>query len=98
MSSDQISEKMILYSVTEAAAVLRVAPKWLYERTRKNAIPFRRLGKYVRFSDSDLAAIVANAFVPVANSSISSNSSIIDGNGRNKTPPKSATDDASSPR
>jgi hypothetical protein len=54
----------ILYSVSEAAAKLCVAPKWLYERTRKNGVPCRRLGKYVRFSDADLAAIVANAFVP----------------------------------
>src|SRR5262249_51820920 len=54
----------LLYSVPEAAAKLRVAPKWLYERTRKNAVPYRRLGKYVRFSEEDLATIVAQAFTP----------------------------------
>jgi hypothetical protein len=27
-----------------------VRPSWLYERTRRNAVPCRRLGKYVRFS------------------------------------------------
>src|SRR5262249_50063478 len=51
----------ILYSVPEAAAKLCVSTKWLYERTRKNAIPYRGLGKYVRFADSDLAEIVASA-------------------------------------
>jgi excisionase family DNA binding protein len=61
MLSEQRST--VLYSVPEAAARLKVAPKWLYERTRKNAIPFRRLGKYVRFSEEDLAAIVASSAI-----------------------------------
>ena len=67
----------VLYSVTEAAARLSVAPKWLYERTRKNAIPYRRLGKYVRFSEADLAAIISSAFTP-ASLTNSGNSSIHD--------------------
>jgi hypothetical protein len=62
-----------------------VAPKWLYERTRKNGVPCRRLGKYVRFSDDDLAAIVANAFVPTANGSINANCCIVQGDDRDKT-------------
>lgn len=82
----------ILYSVSEAAAKLCVAPKWLYERTRKNAVPCRRLGKYVRFSDADLAAIVANALVPVANGSISGNCGIVHGDDRNKTHPQGGND------
>jgi excisionase family DNA binding protein len=55
----------LLYSVPEAAAKLCVTSKWLYERTRKNAVPYRRLGKYVRFSESDLEAIINSAQVPV---------------------------------
>jgi excisionase family DNA binding protein len=55
----------VLYSVQQAAAKLSVAPKWLYERTRINAIPYRRLGRYVRFSESDLEAIIRNAEVRV---------------------------------
>lgn len=55
-----------LYTVQEAATKLRVAAKWLYERTRINAIPYRRFGKYVRFSESDLEAIIESAQVPVA--------------------------------
>jgi excisionase family DNA binding protein len=61
----------ILYSVPEAAARLNVAPKWVYERTRKNAIPYRRLGKYVRFSDADLAAIIDGAYIAPVGGSIS---------------------------
>jgi excisionase family DNA binding protein len=72
----------VLYSVQEAAAKLRVAPKWLYERTRKNAIPYRRLGKYVRFSESDLEAIINGAKVPV-NTSITGICCNISGNGQN---------------
>ena len=49
-----------LYKVQEAAAKLNLSPSWLYERTRTNAIPFRRLGKYIRFTDEDLEAIIAN--------------------------------------
>ena len=59
---------IVLYSVQEAAAKLCVSSKWLYERTRKNAIPYRRLGKYVRFSDSDLEAIIKSAQVSVQTS------------------------------
>jgi excisionase family DNA binding protein len=50
-----------LYSVEEAAKKLHVTPGWLYQRTRKNTIPYRRLGKYVRFSDADLAVIATMA-------------------------------------
>ena len=31
---------------------------WIYERTRKNTIPHRKLGKHIRFTDSDLSAII----------------------------------------
>jgi excisionase family DNA binding protein len=46
--------------VQEAAAKLNLSPSWLYERTRKNAMPFRRFGKYIRFTDDDLEAIIAS--------------------------------------
>lgn len=49
-----------LYTVQEAAAKLSLPVSWLYERTRKNAIPCRRFGKYVRFTDEDLAAIITS--------------------------------------
>ena len=47
----------IFYTVDEAAARLGMKVSWLYERTRRKAIPHRRLGKYVRFTEDDLRAI-----------------------------------------
>jgi len=35
-----------LFTIKEAAEVLRIPISWLYERTRRNAIPYRRIGKY----------------------------------------------------
>ena len=48
----------ILFDVEEAAELLDVKTTWIYERTRKKAIPFRKLGKYVRFTMADLEAII----------------------------------------
>ena len=47
-----------LYTVSQAASILQVAKIWIYERTRKRAIPHRKLGKHIRFTDSDLSAII----------------------------------------
>jgi len=58
---DDMSE---LYTVHEAARILHVSPKWLYERTRKGAIPCRRLGKYVRLSQDDVKAIIEQHAAP----------------------------------
>jgi hypothetical protein len=98
-NSGQVPEKMapILYSVPQAAAKLCLAPKWLYERTRKNAVPYRRLGKYVRFSEEDLAAIVANAFTPT-NSGIGANCGNISGDEHGQSHPEGANDDAAGAR
>lgn len=49
-----------LYSVTDAAQLLKVSPGWLRKRTApgsKHPIPCQRIGKYVRFSRADLEAI-----------------------------------------
>jgi excisionase family DNA binding protein len=48
----------LLYTVEEAAEKLGVKKSWLYERTRRAGLPHRRLGKYVRFSEADLSAII----------------------------------------
>ena len=53
----------LLFTVEEAAEQLGLRPSWLYERTRRNAVPCRRLGKYVRFSEEDLRAIIASATI-----------------------------------
>ena len=49
-----------LFTIKEAAEVLRIPVSWLYERTRRNAIPYRRLGKYVRFTQDDLKEIISS--------------------------------------
>ena len=52
--------KMFL-TVEEAAQRLGVTAGWIYERTRRKAIPHRKLGKFVRFTEEDLRAIVEAA-------------------------------------
>ena len=54
--SPQLKNRM--YTVTQAAEILHLPVTWFYERTRKDAIPYRKLGKYIRFTESDLAAII----------------------------------------
>jgi len=49
-----------LFTIKEAAEVLKIPASWLYERTRRNAIPCHRLGKYLRFTEDDLAQIIAS--------------------------------------
>jgi excisionase family DNA binding protein len=43
-----------LLTLEEAAALLKVPKSWIYERTRKGAIPHVKLGKYLRFPRFDL--------------------------------------------
>jgi excisionase family DNA binding protein len=48
-----------LLSVEEVAALLKVPPSWVYDRTRlrtKERIPGFRLGKYWRFRETDVLA------------------------------------------
>jgi excisionase family DNA binding protein len=43
-------------TIQEAADLLRVRVSWLYERTRTNAVPHVKLGKYLRFDRDELLA------------------------------------------
>ena len=43
-----------LLTLEETAALLKVPKSWIYERTRKGAIPHLKLGKYLRFPLADL--------------------------------------------
>ena len=45
-----------LSNAEEVARFLGVPVSWIYERTRRNAIPMIRLGKYVRFNIVEIAA------------------------------------------
>jgi excisionase family DNA binding protein len=47
-----------LYTPTEAAARLRIRESWLRRRAAARQIPCTFLGKHLRFSAADLAAIV----------------------------------------
>ena len=51
----------LFLTVEEAAQRLGVTAGWIYERTRRKAIPHRKLGKFVRFTEEDLRAIVEAA-------------------------------------
>ncbi len=53
--------RKIFLTVEEAAQRLGVTVGWIYERTRRKAIPHRKLGKFVRFTEEDLQAIVEAA-------------------------------------
>ena len=50
-----------LFTIEEAAEALSIPISWLYDRTRRNAVPCRRLGKYVRFTQNDLMEIISSA-------------------------------------
>jgi excisionase family DNA binding protein len=46
-----------LMTVEEVATLLRVRKSWVYERTRRRGadrLPFVKLGKYLRFEESEL--------------------------------------------
>ena len=45
-----------LVGVEEMAGILGVPVSWLYQRTRLNAIPCVRIGKYVRFKPEEVLA------------------------------------------
>jgi excisionase family DNA binding protein len=53
----------VFLTVEEAAERLGVKRSWIYERTRRNTIPHRKLGKFVRFTEQDLHAIAEAAAI-----------------------------------
>ena len=50
----------LLYTPAEAAALLRVRESWLRRKVAARLIPSTFLGRHLRFSAADLAAIVAD--------------------------------------
>jgi excisionase family DNA binding protein len=48
-----------LRTVAEAAATLRVRESWLRRKASARAIPCTFVGKHLRFSDDDIAAIMS---------------------------------------
>jgi excisionase family DNA binding protein len=55
--SPGVTINRMFLTVEEAAQRLGVTVGWIYERTRRKAIPHRKLGKFVRFTEDDLKAI-----------------------------------------
>lgn len=46
-----------LHTIEEAAALLKVKEHWLQTKVTAREIPFRFVGRFVRFSDEDLDEI-----------------------------------------
>jgi excisionase family DNA binding protein len=53
----QGAPKRLLRTPAEAAEILAVKESWLRRQAGRRAIPSTMLGKHLRFSDADLAAI-----------------------------------------
>lgn len=60
MASSDDFRNSSMYTVTQAAQILGLPITWIYERTRKKAIPHHKFGKYIRFTASDIAAILSS--------------------------------------
>jgi excisionase family DNA binding protein len=62
-STGSVTMGRVFLTVEEAAERLGVKRSWIYERTRRNTIPHRKLGKFVRFTEQDLRAIADAAAI-----------------------------------
>jgi excisionase family DNA binding protein len=58
------TDASVLLTPAEAAIRLRIRESWLRKKAAARAIPCTFLGKHLRFSEADLAAIVAEAAQP----------------------------------
>jgi excisionase family DNA binding protein len=58
------ADASVLLTPAEAAIRLQVRESWLRKKAAGRTIPCTFLGKHLRFSEADLAAIVAGAAVP----------------------------------
>ena len=54
-----IETKEKIFTIQEAARLLRRKPNWLYLKTKDKSIPHRRFGKYIVFTEADIQAIFA---------------------------------------
>lgn len=48
----------MLYDAYQATEILKVPKRWLYAQTSAGTIPRQKLGKFIRFTDEDLRAII----------------------------------------
>jgi excisionase family DNA binding protein len=49
----------MLYTPEQAASLLQVRPSWLRKKATAREVPCTFVGKHLRFSQADLAAIIA---------------------------------------
>jgi excisionase family DNA binding protein len=56
--SDAAEAEPLLYTVDQAAALLQVRPSWLRRKAAARAVQCTFLGKHLRFSRTDLDAII----------------------------------------
>lgn len=56
-----------LMTLEELCSDLKVKPQWVYRQTRERAIPFTKIGKYLRFYRPEIERWLAqNSYKPVA--------------------------------
>lgn len=55
--SGQSPSEPLLYTATQAAAMLQVRPSWIRRKATARTIPCRYLGKHLRFTHDDIIAI-----------------------------------------
>ncbi|HZC52018.1 MAG TPA: helix-turn-helix domain-containing protein [Mycobacterium sp.] len=54
----------------EVAERLCMSNEWLRKKVQRREVPFVRLGRYVRFTESHLAEIIASATQPVSRTEV----------------------------
>lgn len=59
LPSDPQGELRPIYTMSEAAHLLRVPEGWLRKKVTAGSVPHTRLGKHVRFTDAHLRQIIA---------------------------------------
>ena len=56
--------KLRLYTAEQAAALLQVSPTWLRKKATARRVPSTFVGRYLRFSADDIAAIERSGIRP----------------------------------
>lgn len=63
---DENPQSPILLTVSEAAAILRVADSWLYRAAKNGTFPCVRVGRFVRIRASDVTDWISTGGSPPA--------------------------------
>jgi excisionase family DNA binding protein len=56
----------VLFTFAQAAEMTALPESWLRKAVTERRIPFRKVGKHVRFSAADLDALIEQTAVPAA--------------------------------